>query len=138
MESPLATKTLGGLLSVDLDEEHWRSIMESEIWELQQGENDILPVLKLSCQYLPDCLKQCFAYCSLFPKDCHFDKDSCHFDKDSLIQMWMAQGFIRPKGTMRMEVLHVGVGSISNLTNAAVFYIIFNFAWTFEHDAVII
>ncbi|CAL9778690.1 unnamed protein product [Musa acuminata subsp. burmannicoides] len=95
---PLAARTLGALLSVRMDEQHWRSIMECEIWELPQDEDDVLPVLQISYQYLPAHLKRCFAFCSLFPKD-------YRFNEDRLIQIWMAEGFIEPPGNMRMEDL---------------------------------
>nr|XP_010908294.1 disease resistance protein RGA2 [Elaeis guineensis] len=94
--SPLAAKTLGGLLNLDLDERHWRSIMISEIWELKQREDDIIPVLRLSYQYLPAHLKQCITYCSIFPK-------AYEYEKDKLVQHWIAQGFIVPQGNVRIE-----------------------------------
>ncbi|XP_042434300.1 putative disease resistance protein RGA3 isoform X2 [Zingiber officinale] len=95
---PLAAKTLGGLLSVKLDEQYWESILDSEIWQLPQEENGIMPVLQLSYQHLPPHLKQCFAFCSLFPKD-------YKFSESELIGIWMAEGFIVPQGSTRMEEL---------------------------------
>ncbi|XP_038973877.1 disease resistance protein RGA2-like [Phoenix dactylifera] len=94
--SPLAAKTLGGLLNLDLDERRWRTIMDSKIWELKQREDGIMPVLQLSYQYLPGYLKQCVAYCSIFPKD-------YAYTKDELVQVWMAQGFIVPQENVRIE-----------------------------------
>ncbi|OAY68034.1 putative disease resistance protein RGA1 [Ananas comosus] len=67
--SPLAAKTVGGLLSEKMEAKHWRTIMNSEMWKLRHGENDILPALQLSYQYLPPHLKRCFSICSFFPKD---------------------------------------------------------------------
>ncbi|XP_042434522.1 putative disease resistance protein RGA3 isoform X2 [Zingiber officinale] len=95
---PLAAKTLGGLLSMKLDEQYWESILDSEIWQLPQEENGIMPVLQLSYQHLPPHLKQCFAFCSLFPKD-------YKFSESELIGIWMAEGFIVPQGSTRMEEL---------------------------------
>ncbi|KAG6535124.1 hypothetical protein ZIOFF_000081 [Zingiber officinale] len=40
--SPLAAKILGGLLSMKLDEQHWNSILDSELWQLPQEENGIM------------------------------------------------------------------------------------------------
>ncbi|KAG6477524.1 putative disease resistance protein RGA1 [Zingiber officinale] len=95
---PLAAKTLGGLLSVKLDEQYWESILDSEIWQLPQEENGIMPVLQLSYQHLPPHLKQCFAFCSLFPK-------GYKFSESDLIGIWIAEGFIVPRGSTRMEEL---------------------------------
>lgn len=52
---------------------------------MEQNGNSIWSILKLSYDRLPSELKQCFAYCSLFPKD-HV------FLKQDLIYQWMAQG----------------------------------------------
>lgn len=80
--SSLAAKTVGRLLRNQLTLEHWRSILESKEWELQTNENDIMPELKLSYDYLPFHLQQCFSYCALFPED-------YEFDKNELIHLWI-------------------------------------------------
>ncbi|XP_042448307.1 disease resistance protein RGA2-like isoform X2 [Zingiber officinale] len=94
---PLAAKTVGNLLGSNMNPDHWRSIMKSEVWELQQNnKNDIIPVLQLSYQYLSAPLKRCFAFCSLFQKN-H------EFSEIELTRMWMAEGFIVAQGNQRME-----------------------------------
>ncbi|XP_077215819.1 putative disease resistance protein RGA3 [Tasmannia lanceolata] len=93
---PLAIEALGGLLRSNTDEKKWRNILESDMWEISQMRNDIIPILKFSYDHLPACLKQCFVYCSLFPKD-------YEFHKDTLIQLWIAEGFIQPEGRKRLE-----------------------------------
>uniref|UniRef100_A0A0D9WTZ4 AAA+ ATPase domain-containing protein n=1 Tax=Leersia perrieri TaxID=77586 RepID=A0A0D9WTZ4_9ORYZ len=80
--SPLAAKTVGRLLRNRLDLDHWTSVLESKEWELQTGENDIMPALKLSYDYLPFHLQQCFIYCALFPED-------YRFDSDEMIHLWI-------------------------------------------------
>ncbi|KAG6530856.1 hypothetical protein ZIOFF_004617 [Zingiber officinale] len=96
--SPLAAKILGGLLSMKLDVQHWKSILDSELWQLPQEENGIMSELQLSYQYLPPHLKQCFEFCSLFPKN-------YRFSESELIGLWMAEGFIEPQESIRMEEL---------------------------------
>ncbi|KAL6329548.1 hypothetical protein AAG906_022099 [Vitis piasezkii] len=92
---PLAAKTLGGLLHFKVEAEEWDNILRSEMWDLPS--NEILPALRLSYYHLPSHLKQCFAYCSIFPKD-------YQFQKERLVLLWMAEGFLQqPKSKKRME-----------------------------------
>ena len=68
-------------------------IEESEVWKLED-KNGILPSLRLNYNYLPSvAIKNCFTYCSVFPKD-------TVIEKDCLIQLWMAQGFLQPYDRM--------------------------------------
>ncbi|XP_034197961.1 putative disease resistance protein RGA3 isoform X2 [Prunus dulcis] len=80
---PLAIKTLGGLMRYKTQVHEWLSIMNNDIWD----NSDILAVLKLSYDHLPAHLKQCFAYCSVFPKD-------YAFNREKLIRLWIAEGFV--------------------------------------------
>ncbi|KMT17070.1 hypothetical protein BVRB_2g041270 [Beta vulgaris subsp. vulgaris] len=48
---PLAAKTLGGLLKSKAEVDEWEEILHSDIWKLQ--DSDVLPVLRLSYNYLP-------------------------------------------------------------------------------------
>ncbi|XP_030962680.1 putative disease resistance protein RGA4 isoform X1 [Quercus lobata] len=84
---PLAIRTIGGLLSLKKSKKEWLSFKDNEFSKISQNNNGILPTLKLSYDYLPSHLNQCFAFCSIFPKD-------YEIEKSSLIYMWMAQGFI--------------------------------------------
>nr|XP_023892273.1 putative disease resistance protein RGA4 isoform X2 [Quercus suber] len=86
--NPLAIRSLGSLLHFKNPRIEWLSFKDNELSEIPQEGNDILPTLKLSYNHLPSYLKQCFAYCCLFPKD-------YKIYKTKLIKMWMAQGFIR-------------------------------------------
>ncbi|XBI97838.1 hypothetical protein VPH35_018149 [Triticum aestivum] len=92
---PLAAKLMGGLLGATKSTKYWRIISEKEF------SGDItLSLLRLSYSYLPGRLKQCFAFCSIFPKN-------WKFDQTNLVRLWMANGFIQPQsGTgKRMEDL---------------------------------
>ncbi|CAN0917082.1 Putative disease resistance RPP13-like protein 1 [Linum grandiflorum] len=92
---PLAAKALGSLLSSERDVQKWHKVLNSNLWDLPS--NNILPALKLSYYYLPSHLKQCFAYCALFPAD-------YEFKKDELILLWMAEGFlIQYEGNTNIE-----------------------------------
>ncbi|KAK2987341.1 hypothetical protein RJ640_023642 [Escallonia rubra] len=93
---PLAARTLGGLLYSKNDESDWLSVRDNEIWSFVQKENGILPILRLSYDRMPTCVKQCFAYCSLFKKD-------QEIDKWKLIYLWMAQGFIESSQNEEQE-----------------------------------
>ena len=95
---PLAAKALGGLLRTKPSCEEWAEILGSNIWDLPENECSILPALKLSYHHLPPHLKQCFSYCSVFPK-------GYEFDKDELVLIWMAEGLLEPTGNKQMEDL---------------------------------
>uniref|UniRef100_A0ACD5TXP8 Uncharacterized protein n=1 Tax=Avena sativa TaxID=4498 RepID=A0ACD5TXP8_AVESA len=69
---PLAAKTVGRLLRNQLTLDHWTRVAESKERELQTSDNDIMPALKLSYDYLPFHLQQCFSNCALFPEDYEF------------------------------------------------------------------
>uniref|UniRef100_A0A0D9YR13 NB-ARC domain-containing protein n=1 Tax=Oryza glumipatula TaxID=40148 RepID=A0A0D9YR13_9ORYZ len=93
---PLALKTMGDMMSSKQQVKEWETIARSNIGDNDRGEDDILLVLKLSYRHLPPEMKQCFAFCSVFPKD-H------EMDKEVLIQLWMANGFIQEDETMGLE-----------------------------------
>jgi len=93
---PLAAKTIGALLRSKLDVDVWDKILKSELWDLTNDGKNILPALRLSYKYLPSQLKQCFAYCSIFPKD-------YVFEKNQLILLWMAEGFLQQPRNKTME-----------------------------------
>ncbi|XP_022764340.1 putative disease resistance RPP13-like protein 1 [Durio zibethinus] len=96
---PLAAKTMGGLLRGKRSCNEWEDVLKSKLWDLPEEGNDILPVLRLSYHHLPSHLKQCFAYCAIFPK-------GYEFDKDELVLLWMAEGLVQqPKAMKQMEDL---------------------------------
>ncbi|KAF8756299.1 hypothetical protein HU200_011119 [Digitaria exilis] len=85
--SPLAVKTVGRLLRNKLTLDHWRKVLESKEWEYQISDDDIMPALKLSYNYLCFDLQQCFSYCALFPED-------YEFDSNELINLWIGLGLL--------------------------------------------
>ncbi|KAG6671295.1 hypothetical protein I3843_Q002300 [Carya illinoinensis] len=91
---PLALKLIGALLRHKVDVSEWNKVLNSEIWSPSSNQElQILPALRLSYKHLPQYIKRCFAYCSIFPKD-------CTFKKDQLILLWMAEGLL---GESEME-----------------------------------
>ncbi|KAI0503609.1 hypothetical protein KFK09_014543 [Dendrobium nobile] len=90
--SPLAAKVIGGVLNENLDVIHWRTVLESNLLD----QNSIHSILRLSYTVLPNHLRNCFAFCCIFPED-H------EFDKDDLVRMWIALGFIQPSQEITME-----------------------------------
>ncbi|KAF7069305.1 hypothetical protein CFC21_074957 [Triticum aestivum] len=94
--SPLAAKTLGRMLQSDLHTSHWKRILDSELWALDQEATDIVPALRLSYMYLPFHLKRCFSFCAVYPKD-------KEFEKDSLAEIWAAEGFVKRQDVIPVQ-----------------------------------
>ncbi|KAE8678160.1 hypothetical protein F3Y22_tig00111440pilonHSYRG00097 [Hibiscus syriacus] len=75
-----------------LDEQEWKLVKDSETWELMEKDNDTLSILKLSYDQVYPQLKQCFAYCSILPKD-------LEFSELKLITFWMVHGLLESTNT---------------------------------------
>ncbi|KAM6595115.1 hypothetical protein CsatA_002818 [Cannabis sativa] len=129
---PLAIKSLAGLLRSQFNQEEWKRILRNDIWDLHWQENgsvEVIPALWMSYQYLPSHLKQCFAYCSIFPK-------GFKYEKRQLILLWMAEGILHQyKSTKRME--DVGEECINALISRSLFQqSSWNESTIFMHDLV--
>ncbi|KAK4565100.1 hypothetical protein RGQ29_006956 [Quercus rubra] len=109
---PLAINALGSLVCSKRTKSEWLIVKESQIWNLPKSENFILPALMLSYHHLSPHLRQCFAYCCVFPKD-H------ELVMDTLIQLWMANGFIPSKGPS--ELYGFGVDIFNELVRRSFF-----------------
>ncbi|MCL7048563.1 hypothetical protein MKW94_011351 [Papaver nudicaule] len=87
---PLALSLLGSLLNTKINENHWRHVLESKIWELRGFDRHkklVNPAFLLSYDGLESPLRNCFQYCAIFRK-------AHKIHKRSLISHWMAQGFL--------------------------------------------
>ncbi|XP_072976844.1 putative disease resistance protein RGA1 [Typha angustifolia] len=102
---PLAAKSLGALMGSKQVENDWVAIRDSEIWKIKEEDGvHILPELRLSYLHLPFHLKQCFVYCSLFPKD-------YVFVMEELIELWITEGFISSAGDAGSQMHPKDIGS---------------------------
>lgn len=93
---PLAAKAVGGLIQCKPDGEKLLEVLHGDMLNNDDLMNEILPVIRLSYDHLPPHLKNCFAYCSLFP-------NGDIFDKEQLIRLWMAQGFLQHHERLQPE-----------------------------------
>ncbi|GLT91510.1 hypothetical protein SLE2022_093930 [Rubroshorea leprosula] len=96
---PLVANVIGGTLYNSRDETEWLSVKKKiNVWgSLEDQHRRIMDVLQLSFERLPKpALKQCFAFCSIFPKD-------FVIVKEKLIQLWMAEGFLQSSKESSME-----------------------------------
>ncbi|KAM4080177.1 hypothetical protein ACB094_09G172000 [Castanea mollissima] len=130
---PLAVRTLAGILYSKVDEHEWKFVRDNEIWNLEQKQGGILPALKLSYNQLPFHLKQCFAYCSLFPKD-------YEFISHLLVQFWMAHGLLQSPDNEKQQLEDIGDLYIKELMSRSLFQDVYQdrvFFYSFKmHDLV--
>ncbi|XP_074557079.1 putative disease resistance RPP13-like protein 1 isoform X1 [Curcuma longa] len=95
---PSAVKVLGYALRNKDDEYTWMDALESEMWEFDEGKDEILPARQISCDYMNITgLRRCFPYLSLFPKD-------TVLRPGRIVLLWMSQGFLQPAS--RKGLLH--------------------------------
>ncbi|PPD90240.1 hypothetical protein GOBAR_DD12809 [Gossypium barbadense] len=109
---PLAITAIGSILGSKSQESEWLRVKDSEIWGLEDEGKRILAVLRLSYEHLPPYMKQCFSFCSIFPKD-------SVMEKDELIGLWMANGFIPSRG--QLDLHDMGCEIFSELTRRSFF-----------------
>jgi hypothetical protein len=88
---PLAVKVLGGLLRrKSRTRGVWKNVNSHSTWSTIEIGEDINKAVYLSYEDLPSHLKQCFVYCSLFPKN-------SIIGREMLIQNWIASGHVHDK-----------------------------------------
>ncbi|KMZ75578.1 NB-ARC domain-containing disease resistance protein [Zostera marina] len=81
---PLLINVIGKLLlNTNGEKEKWRIIIKNDAWK----KGIILNTYKISYDNLSNHLKQCFVYCSVFPK-------RHKFGRSELAKLWIAQGLV--------------------------------------------
>uniref|UniRef100_A0A0E0JAC7 AAA+ ATPase domain-containing protein n=1 Tax=Oryza nivara TaxID=4536 RepID=A0A0E0JAC7_ORYNI len=110
---PLAVKTVGRLLRNQLSLDRWTALLKSKEWELQVNEDDIMPALKLSYNYLPFHLQQCFSCCALFPED-------YRFSRQELTNFWIGLGLLGA-GDQNKIIEDIGLDCLNDLVDNGFF-----------------
>ncbi|EEE52125.1 hypothetical protein OsJ_33942 [Oryza sativa Japonica Group] len=89
---PLALKTLGSVLRFETNVMKWRDVLQSELWDLERSQNEVLPALELSYKHMPMHLKLCFVSLSLYLKD-------TYFDESIVVWLWKSLHLLQCDGT---------------------------------------
>jgi len=82
---PLAAVTVANFLRDELSQDYWNNVLMCGIWELVHYV--VQPALQSSYNSLSAPLKQCFEYCSIFPK-------KSILEKNVVVQLWIAAGLV--------------------------------------------
>lgn len=99
---PLAIKAVGAVMYSKKDGRDWLDFDEGSIRGVSDALDGVVSVLKITYDHLPSMsLKQCFRYCSIFPK-------GFVMERKKLVQMWMAHGFINPSRQTKLKMEDVG------------------------------
>ncbi|KAK4720696.1 hypothetical protein R3W88_010929 [Solanum pinnatisectum] len=93
---PLAIVVLSGLLSHRWGLDKWQNVKDCLWKDIEEDSIEISYILSLSFNDLSAALKKCFLYFGIFPED------RVIYAED-IMQLWMAEGFIIPRGEERME-----------------------------------
>ncbi|KAJ3684990.1 hypothetical protein LUZ61_014154 [Rhynchospora tenuis] len=90
---PLVVNAMAGLLGSEKELCDWDVISKNKVWDNIRSAENILHILKLSYDHLPSHIKQCFAFCAIFPQD-------YKMERETLVQLWMANDFIPTDGSV--------------------------------------
>ncbi|KAJ8444390.1 hypothetical protein Cgig2_026594 [Carnegiea gigantea] len=96
--SPLVADIIGHRLSSKHEVAKWSLRMSESLWSMPEFREQIFPAFRLNYSDLSAFLRNSLPYFSLF-------SENYNFNKDELVQLWMAEGFIRPQvaGVPRTE-----------------------------------
>ncbi|KAF8699056.1 hypothetical protein HU200_034747 [Digitaria exilis] len=95
---PLAVKVMGGLLNTrSQTEREWETVLNHRAWSVSGLPDEMDSRIYLSYEDLSPQMKQCFLYCSLFPK-------GTSIWRGDIVPMWVSEGFIQPHDDRLEEV----------------------------------
>ncbi|XP_062017757.1 putative disease resistance protein RGA3 [Rosa rugosa] len=126
---PLAVATVGSMLYLKTEQHHWLRVRDDDMWSIRN--DNILPAIKLSYDALPQHLKPCFAFCSLFPKD-------YLFQGHLLVPLWTAQGYLKTS-EKNEDFEHMGIDYIRQFCSRSLFQVEMDLKTTISfkiHDLV--
>ncbi|KAL5975430.1 hypothetical protein ACLOJK_019752 [Asimina triloba] len=103
---PLSIKVMAHEMNFRRTVADWHSVLDSGMMSSPRVADKNLPPFLRSYYNLPPHLKQCFIYCSLFPK-------GAVLVKAKLVKLWIAQDFIRREGNREIE--HIGTEYFDDL-----------------------
>ncbi|KAL5543493.1 hypothetical protein UlMin_007277 [Ulmus minor] len=115
--NPLTIKTIGNILRSKNTPDEWVCFYYNGLHLQTNQDDDIPPELKLSYNDLPPHLKDCFAYCSLFPKN-------YEIDVSTLNKFWVAQGFTMNNGNSTRLLEEIGSQYFEDLVSRGFFKIV--------------
>ncbi|KAF3340609.1 putative disease resistance protein RGA4 isoform X2 [Carex littledalei] len=92
--SPLALNMMGGLMRFKKQPEEWQRVINQLENYTVDGVATVEKIIKVCYDNLCSQVKQCFAFCSLFP-------EGHYMDKEVLIKLWMANGLLLPSDGSR-------------------------------------
>ncbi|TVU50285.1 hypothetical protein EJB05_01651, partial [Eragrostis curvula] len=110
---PLAVKTVSRLLKNDITLEYWTRVLDSQEWESEANADDIMPALRLSYNYLPFNLQQCYSHCALFPED-------YEFASKELVHLWIGLGLLG-SDNQNKRIEDTGLDYLKGLVNHGFF-----------------
>ncbi|XP_078153011.1 putative disease resistance protein RGA3 [Carex rostrata] len=92
--SPLALNMMGALMRFKKQPEEWRRVINQLECYTVDGVATVEKIIKVCYDNLCSQVKQCFAFCSLFP-------EGYYMEKEVLIKLWMANGLLLPSNGSR-------------------------------------
>ncbi|CAN6226633.1 unnamed protein product [Urochloa humidicola] len=94
---PLAIRAIASVLATkETTEMEWQQFLRNNAWSVNRLPPMLRGALYLSYDQLPQNLKQCFLYCTLYPED-------MTMYRDHLVRFWIAEGFIEKQENELME-----------------------------------